>query len=66
MIFCTAVSEMYLGPREISMFGILAPWCRGVKVIPTAQLHSSKTKPRFCTGSNPAREVSEICYGKNL
>ena len=34
---------------------------RGVVVITTAQLHSTKPEFRFCTGSNPARSVSEIC-----
>ena len=29
-------------------------------------LHSTNPEPRFCTGSNQAREVSEICYGENL
>ena len=29
---------------------------RGVVVITTAQLHSTKPKIRFCTGSNPARD----------
>ena len=28
---------------------------RGVVVITTAQLHSSKPEPTFCTSSNPAR-----------
>ena len=31
-----------------------------VVVITTAQLPSTKPKIRFCTGSNPARCVSEI------
>ena len=29
-------------------------------VITTSQLHSTKSKPRFCAGSNPARDVSEV------
>ena len=33
--------------------------CRGVVVITTAQLHSTKPEPRFCTGSNPACSVSD-------
>ena len=36
-----------------------ALWRRGVVVI-TAQLHSTKPEIRFCAGSNPARDVSEI------
>ena len=35
-------------------------------VITTAQLHSSKPELRFCTGSNPARGVSEIRDGEDL
>ena len=35
-------------------------------VITTAQLHSTKPKLRFCTGSNPARDVSEIRDGEDL
>ena len=41
-------------------------WRRGVVVITTAQLHSSKPEHRFCTGSNPARGVSEIRDGEDL
>ena len=29
----------------------------------TGQLHSTKSKLRFCTGSNPARGLSEIRDG---
>ena len=39
---------------------------RGAVVITTAQLHSSKPELRFCTGSNPARGVSEIRDGEDL
>ena len=35
-------------------------WLRGVVVITTAQLHSTKPEFKFCAGSNPARDVSEI------
>ena len=36
-------------------------------VITTAQLHSTKTKLRFCTGSNSVHcSVSEICDGEDL
>ena len=41
-------------------------WRRGVVVITTAQLHSTKPELRFCTGSNPARWVSEIRDGEDL
>ena len=43
-----------------------ASWRRGVVVITTAQLHSSKPELRFCAGSNPARGVSEIRDGEGL
>ena len=39
---------------------------RGVLVITTAQLHSTKPELRFCAGLNPARGVSEICDGEDL
>ena len=41
-------------------------WLRGVVVIPTAQLHSTKPKLRFCAGSKPACGVSEIRDGEDL
>ena len=41
-------------------------WHHGVVVITTAQLHSTKSELRFCTGSNPARSVSEIRDGEDL
>ena len=41
-------------------------WRRGVAVINTAQLHSTKPELRLCTGSNPARGVSEIHDGEDL
>ena len=37
-----------------------------VVVITTAQLHSTKPDLRFCTGSKPARGISEICDGEDL
>ena len=43
-----------------------APWRRGVVVITTAQLHSTKPELRFCAGSNPARGMSEIGDGEDL
>ena len=39
---------------------------RGVVVITTAQLHSTKPELRFCTGSNPAHGISEIRDGEDL
>ena len=41
-------------------------WHRGVVVITTAQLHSTKPEFRFCAGSNPARGASEIRDGEDL
>ena len=49
--------------------GRMAEWHqrhRSVVVITTAQLHSTKSEPRFCAGSNPARGVSEIRDGEDL
>ena len=39
---------------------------RGVMVITTVQLHSTKSELRFCAGSNPACGVSEIHHGEVL
>ena len=41
-------------------------WSRGVVVITTAQLHSTKFELRFCGGSNPARSLLEIRHGEDL
>ena len=41
-------------------------WRRGVVVVTTGQLHSSKRERRFCAYSNPARGVSEIRDGEYL
>ena len=41
-------------------------WNRGVMVVTTAQLHSTKPELKFCAGSNPARGVSEIRDGEDL
>ena len=41
-------------------------WRRGVVVITTAQLHSTKPELRLCAGSNPARGVLEIRDGEDL
>ena len=41
-------------------------WHRGVVVITTIQLHSTKPELRFGACSNPARGVSEIRAGENL
>ena len=39
---------------------------RGVVVITTSQLHSTKPELRFCAGSNPARGVLGIRDGEDL
>ena len=41
-------------------------WRRGVVVITTAQLHSTKPELRFCAVSNPDRCVSEILDGEDF
>ena len=40
-------------------------WLRGIVVVTTAQLHSTKPELRLCAGSNPARGVSEIRDGED-
>ena len=39
---------------------------RGVVIITTAQLHSTKPELKFSAGSNPAHGVSEISDGEDL
>ena len=41
-------------------------WRRGVVVVTTAQLHSTKPELKCCSGSNPARGVSETRDGEDL
>ena len=41
-------------------------WRSGVVVINTGQLRSMKSELKFCAGSNPARDVLEVCDGENL
>ena len=38
---------------------------RGVVVITTAQLRTTKSELGFCAGSNPARDVLKVCDGEN-
>ena len=45
---------------------IFYQWRRGVVVIITALLHSTKPELRFCASSNPARAVSKIRDGEDL
>ena len=50
--------------------GVLVLWCSAM--VPrysgytNAVLHSIKLKLRFCTGSNPASGMSEICNSEDL
>ena len=44
----------------------VAPWHRGVVVITTAKLHSTKSELRFCSDWNPAGGVLEICDSDNV
>ena len=41
-------------------------WCRDLVVATTAQLHLTKSKLRFCAGSNPARSMSKIRDDEDL
>ena len=52
--------------KDFSIYNLKNLWCRGVVVITTAQLHSTKPEPRLYAGSNPARGVSEIPDGEDL
>ena len=47
----------------ISCYNILR---RGVVVITTAQLHSTKSELRLCAGSYPARSMSEVRDGEDF
>ena len=49
-----------------SLYIYIYLWRRGVVVITTAQLHSTKPGLKFCAGSNPACGVSEIRDGEDL
>ena len=44
----------------------VVPWCRGVVLITTTQLHPSKPKLKFCAGSYPARGLPKIRDGEVL
>ena len=44
----------------------LAPWCSGYHYLSLLSgNHSTNPELRFCTGSNPARGVSEIPDGED-
>ena len=50
---------------EVLAFQVSHMWRRGVVVITTAQLHSTKPELRFCANSNPARVVSRVHLSLN-
>ena len=63
-------SEQFLEHSQIFMVELflrkkLTAKSRGVVVITTAQLHSTKPERRFYTGLNPVRGVSEIRDGED-
>ena len=60
LVMIHPVNEIYI-IEEINNL-----WRRGVVVITTAQLHSTKPELKFCAGSNSARGVSEIRDGEDL
>ena len=60
-IFC-----LCLGKFILVHIKYIIPRRRGVVVISSAQLHSTKPELRFRAGSNPARGVSEIRDGEDL
>ena len=49
-----------------SLYIYIYLWRRGVVVITTSELHSTKPELRLCAGSNPACGVSEIRDGEGL
>ena len=51
---------------QFNILSVKIFWRRGVLVITTAQLHSTKAGLRFCTGSNPAHSLLEIRDGEDL
>ena len=53
-------------PNSCTHYQVPIPWHCSVVVITTAQLNSTKPELRSCTGSKPARSVSEIRDGEDL
>ena len=60
-----AWSRSLLGPIAV-VSSLIVTWRRGVVVITTSQLHSTKLEVKLCTGPNPPRGVSEIRNGEGL
>ena len=69
--FWTSADRSNICSRSV-LFAIISTqkkldqWRRGVVVITTAQLHSTKLELRLCAGSYPAHGVSEIRDGEDL
>ena len=61
MILVLSMMQFFL-----KLYKVFILWRRGVVVITTAQLHSTKPELKFCADSNPARGVSEIRNGEDL
>ena len=64
--FAKFLKIMVLSPQLFVCQLWVIMWSRGVVVITTAQLYSTKPELRSCAGSNPARSVSEMRDGGNL
>ena len=64
-VFSASLRRSFLSIRSF-VSECIVKWCRGVVVITTAQLHSTKPELRLCAGSNPAHGVSEIRDGEDL
>ena len=67
MLSALMLSAFFLSfESKRSFFVNKSMWRRGVLVITTAQLHSTKPELRFCECSNPARGLWEIRDGDDL
>ena len=62
--FLITINLFSLMSRLLPKYGEV--WRRGVVVITTVQLNSTKFELKFCAGSNPARGVSDIRDGEDL
>lgn len=52
--------------QHISDATFCHPYFGTVDVATTAQFHLTKSKLRFCTGSNPTCSILKVCDGENL
>ena len=64
-VFSASLRRSFLSIRSF-VSECIVKWCRGVVVITTAHLYSTKPEPRLCASSNPAHGVSEIRDGEDL